>query len=725
MTNGQVEGFDIIIDIAPNGATLPSSHVDLPIEIDIEAAGGLNQGGTVDLPIEIDIEATGRINDEANKFGAVDMEVGIEIDPTTTAMVLRGKVHALLEIDMTVAGTNTEADRGTLIITLDTADPQNAGNYRTKEGRVKINGTEVPFVQATYTEAENSSGATLEVQLARRSDKDLLVVGAEFEFAIGNRLSAAFGDWDEATMEIIVAVGELISSEFSLAWNQGPQDTVSFSSIGDISKKLLTTPATDTVIYDNLKQTIQISDFKTLYDTLGRAYVTELVPIPAMTLHQMLQFVLLTECGFSNLVMNLPDFPVERVNCKIGQKWIDAIKGYVGMFTPDIYVDLSGKIHIEDSTNAYPAGFPTPPDLTLSEVVTEQISSQLQKVDAIRVLYNETNANYDIVTTRSEIPPERTNGIPLGVKGYLSTTGERFIFEYRRSSNPNVILAERLERETTSTVNYLLEVVAETEEVSQYDSSARLTSRTKTVRQLTPVLSGTPTTPPVSQALQNVSTESELREYQSHPFKKGQMFQSFRSLDVSGIIAYDPTTPQLGASYKQSLIDAIESGNVTDQTIVGIGPMRTRTEDASPNQDGTVSVRVLDYNHLTDQMPFQSTDTQPADIGISALNSQTNEILVLSDDTSDRTTDQVMDLHCGEMPVLEAIALARRILKKAKTKPRRFSAPFIGHDRTLRKGAVRRVVERDSVVVGIFKIESRTITCNSSGITTTVSGKEV
>lgn len=602
-----------------------------------------------------------------------------------------------------------------LIVDILPASP--AGNYIRQQGRLKIDGVEIPFITANYSEPEGTAGSDLQIQLARVADRNLLTSFSVIEFGIGRKIA---GVWDESTFETLLNTGELDSSNFSIGWqNNGPTDNVSFSSISGLSAKLNKVPETDLVIYDPLRTTINQTDFETLYDTEGRPYLTELRPIGGLSLYGLFTEVFVTRCGFSGYRTNLPDFPIQRVDCSFTNSYLESIRGYFGMFDPAI-LEVEGEIWIVDTTNVLPVGFPAPRSVNIFDYVNAGVSQNLRRVDAMLLTYTEDARNFDYTTNRSDIAFGVDDTGTFGQPGYTTTSYEKFFIQYRKFSQPAVVIKENLIRETRTTYDYLGTIIYETDERYFYDSSARINLRTKTVRQVVPEM------PAATSFLnQQTSEENERFEYKSHTYKPREQYLGKRTLDIRGLIVNDNDNQQAGRPFTQDIVTATRSGNVSEGLTATYGPIKSVVETASPNRDGTVSIRSVEVDHLTGVVNNEINENRSGEIGLNGLSPKQNRILVFDAENALRTTERVESFHAGEMPLTTALPLARRVLKKRKTKSKALTMNVIGYDPGIKRGSIIAAKHRISADLGSFLISGRSVNIGRDGVFMNLNGKEV
>jgi|GEM_PF-6468301 len=566
--------------------------------------------------------------------------------------------------------------------------------------RLKVEGVEVDVVNWQFTESKDSASADFTAELADDRDRAKFTAGAEIEFGIGRRTGGA---WDAATFVTLFSSGEISSRDLSVTNTQ----TISVRIGPELSQKLIRTPERDLVIYDPQKQTLDVSRFDILYDTEGRQYITELYGIPGMTLYSLLRHVLVTRCGFSDFRTNLPDFPIARIDCPIGKGFLESIRGSMGVFSPVVFAD-GDVIWFVDTSIAMPAGFPAARTVSVSDYRAANVSDTARKLDGLIVNYTEDKAAFDFVTTRTETREEST-GI-FGQSGYTLTSIERGFREYRKFAQPAIVLRNELYYEQRTTRNSF-DTIGVTREDYEFDSMARLSGRTKRVSSLLPNLDN-----PDFYTLTDTSVEREALIYAIHPYQPRSQYVQTRTLEITGLIAIDGENPQLGKDFEREFTTAHRSGNLAEGMTTRFGAIRTVTEDAEPKRDGQVTIRTCEIDHLSNAVITDQKDDRPGDVSMYGTQPVQNRILVLDDENATRSTGFVETISVGELPLLYAIPLARRILKNRKYRSKDGRADVIGYDRGLRKGIPVSLVIHNGEVLGNFLIIGRTISGSAEGV---------
>lgn len=586
--------------------------------------------------------------------------------------------------------------------------------------RLKIDGTEVPVIEWTFTESPNTAGGDLQVVLARPTDRALFTSTAQIEFAIGRRVRV-MGTvvWDEASMYVFMHGSSVKGFTSSLGWaNNAPTDSVSVNGSSSLEDRLGLTPATDEIIYDSTRQTLTLDSFDPIIDTEGRFYFPTLTPKANLTLYDIFQKVLVEKCGFSFYQTNIPDFPLNRVDLKMGQGYLDSIKGYFGMFEPVIFPVDEG-VWIVDTTTVLPAGFPSPRQVAVSEYRTLSLTKLQSRLDALLVEYVEQRLDYDYITSGTETKTEETG--EFGTPNYTSTFIQRLFREYRKFSHPGVIIRKELYHEdrTTTGPTGVGEIASMVENYT-YDSQNRLTEREKTEQGRIPHLDD-----PTIFVMSDVKKETETLTYAVHPYQPRSNFLQKREILTEGLIAIDSENQQLGKDFERDFSTAYRSGNLVESMTTRFGAIKSRTETFEPLRDGSVRVTTKEVDALANSVIEDTREEKTGDIAINGLSPQQLRMLVFDDESTTRATGRVETVHFGELPVSIMIPLARRVLKTRKRKGQTITCDVVGFDPILRRGMTINAIGRLAASLGNFIILGRQVKGDHTGCETSLSCREV
>lgn len=659
-------------------------------QIELLLTGEFNGGSTVEL-IEIEMLASGSLS------------VPVEIDPpTATIEMLAGLAVLAVEYPET----------WTLELIIDIVPSLSPSRNIRYRPRFRADGVDVPITEWSYSESQQVAGGECQVTLARTSDRSLFAVDTVIDFGFG--LLTSPGVFDESSMDWKILGGTFTGWQNPLGWSaNAPTDKVIVNGSSAIYDKLNVTAETGIIFFDTAVETVTTDEIEPIFDENGVSYLPELVGIAGLTLYDVLDRVLITECGFTSYEAP-PDYPLRRVDCPMGQSLWSAVSGFLGMYNTAVIVEAD-VLKIIDTTLVSPSGFPVPKQVGVSGYQQLGIADQPRNIDGLIVNISENKRNYDFVTQRIETKTEYA--------GDLSTTTEREYREYRRNAHPFVVIKDELARETKSTFG-LDGTVNSSDDRYTYNSRDLVSLRLKDVESLLPDLNTGVA------SLQAERSEREEFEYAAHPLRARQSYLASHSLTTRGAVIRDTANQQLGKDFIQPYQTANRSGNLQEgQTLETDFLMSVRRETYEPLRGNQVRVTEWEFDGTTNEgvgsVIRDDTQTRTGDVALNDISPHPTSIIVFAEDNHTRSKERLESVNFGELPINLSLPLARRMIKRAKEKSRNVNLTVPGYDPLLLKGFVIDARERESVTVGNFLILSLNISGDAVQMFTNVTGIEV
>jgi hypothetical protein len=441
--------------------------------------------------------------------------------------------------------------------------------------------------------------------------------------------------------------------------------------------------------------------------------------VPGLKLSRLLDEVLVNRCGFTGYQTNLPesDYPIQRYQVGMGQRFFDGLKGFIGMFYPAVK-EVAGEIWITDTTHAQPSGFPALKSISVDKVTAIETGTEKQKLDALLVRFVGLANNYDFTTFDFQYP--------IDSDGPLRTETERITVQFRKITTPgnSAVVSEALNIENKRT--YLGDVeVDRASDVYEFDDFGRHRLRRKTAHKRMPPLDGTD----ISQDpfLQKVLDEEESYTYAPHPFRRRSQYLQRREMRRSGVYSIDSDNPlPNGDPYKRDVTTAQQAGNIQDGQTFGDGRLRSRSETAEPLRTGTTRVRVLEIDELNGGIVIQDfQEERSGDISLSAGTQTAKTIAVFAEDNATRSLDRTEDFPIGELPLRYGLPLARRVLVFRQTKGQTLQLDHIGLDESLKKGTAISAYDRAGSALGNFTIAGVSIRIDKTGLIMSLQAREI
>jgi hypothetical protein len=659
---------------------------------DFSATAEIAQALDSDFGGEFEFEANLFLNNEPNILLDADFAAafGFEADSQLT-----GEWLALFfgGFDLDAEPEIRDADRSDCSFIVDVF-PSAATQERRIRARLTVDGHVCPMESFVYSEPANRLSVQLDVALANVDDRSRITETAAVTFEIGTWDGS---DWVWATL---LETGRVNSTGYTLARER---DSFRFVGIPAANSRLLETPVRDLVVYDSARQTLSADDFEVLRDSEGGEYPTELVPIANLKLFDLLDLIFVDRLGFLDVKTNIPNFPISQAEFALGVSYMQTINGILGMFSPDIK-EVGETVWVRDTTTQFPAGFPDPVEVELTDLRELEVDATFERLDAIRIAYSLTTRQYDYTTTREEV-----NVVEVGEFGdpdHQTTTTTTTYREFRRFAQPFVVLDEEIVSiHVVTELDVAPFTIFESTETFKYDPQGNPKERIRETERYLPELS--------NDGIRTMLTDSwtiEEWKYRPHPFEAGRKYLREHSVREQALIAIDSENQQLGEDYQRSLSEVYRAGNLTEEQTVVFGPVRSFLEERRPLRDGRVRIQTTETDELARVVTRNDTRTTTGDISENGLVKEQREMLVLADPLAVRTTQRVEGLNCGELPVTSAIALARRILQNRRTRPRSVRGATLGIDLSLEPGLQVAVKARGGELLGVFAIEGRTMT---------------
>lgn len=696
-------------------------HIDDEPDIDLVAEG------------QFEFQSEARTTNTFQSFAEGQFEFESEAIPTISSATV-------FELDLIIdVGTDARAD----------------GNYIKYRPRLKVDGVEIPWVSGDYSESDSLIGGELNIRLARLPDIQGITLNSVIEFGFA-KISA--GVWDESTYRPLIIDGRMVRKNKNFGWsNNSPTDQATIHVLNGTNRTLILTALTDVVIYNSSIQTINPLSFVKIYDRTGALYPVRLVSLPHMTLRQLLSQIFLTECGFANFETNLPNYALGRLDVRLGQSFYDAVKPVIGSYDPIVDV-RDGTLWVMDGTVLREAGLPTPKEVPIENWSTADHSAGRGRDEGmlLSMIHNIEDLTY--TTTRTDPPIfEESGNVADG--SFSRTIITRTWREYRKESEPFVIIGQVQVDETRLTQDVFGTDISSSYEVYNYDASNRLLQRIKHINGPVPDLvqwnilmdnaeaafraSYLITHPSATEAeiqaamadalknilptysMAEVFTEVETYDWLPYPFESNRDYIQRRDLIQSGLITNDLIQMQLNKPFRQAFQIGTRSGNLKRHVTINYGLIKTHRETATPLIRGEVSVNIFEKDHIQNLVNYDRSQQRIGDVTNKTFTTNQYKLILSADDhVFGDHFDSVEDLSFGPVPIDQIVPLAQRKLTRRKTKTAELTIDVIGYDESLLPGTDFTATER-GVTLGEVKIRSRRIPFDKDKIMTSLTCTEI
>ena len=745
-------GFDIDADLSTSLGLHASVSVGINFVPDFLTEA--NMSVEVDFGPDIDSSTFLRINaTDPNIELAANIDFGINV-----GALLINQLEFLgifkFGIDVKQSGRlqwpSTELSE--LNLTVNIVDVVNfPANYQEYKVRFKIGGVEVPIKKAVVSAPKSKIGTDISVVFSRSSDRSLISGGAVYSLEIGTVISNVV-TWHT------LSTGFVSTDSYDVGWTDySPTDEVSLSTTDSIAHAMMSSPYFPVVFFDPEYLDIKPEDLQPVFDASGNLYPTILIPVSGLNVGTVLNYCA-SQMGIGlSTNISVSAFRIKRLDINIGQPFISAISGLIGVFSP-LFIDIGGAVHILDSTMLWIGGSSTPKTLTTSKYRVTRLGKVWPDINGYVVEYVESHDAWDTNkddddTVTNTIVDEDENRI---TQVYTTTT----VRSYYRSSLPSIVVRKETVKVLTETwVNdpalygdgFVL--INSSREDFIYDHIGKIIEHGK--RESARVPFWYPSESPLSKAgegqwqytFTTVKYEHEEYVYKENPFKHGteyreSLFQYTRALiytdrdkqfettDKTDPLDLDPDK-EVPIKYKELYIDAYRGGNLQEPDLdpdanskppvfpytyyenVSFEPSQARFEYTVPVSKDVARTETKETDHITKVVTMNVTEEQIGEFSTSSQVGQTRRAIVFSSGGV-RTSRRIETLNIGEIPLEYGIPLAQRKLAKANINTE-MQCELIGYDPGISKGTILGVTGREGVSLGGYLTEGWQVTLDKLG----------
>lgn len=558
--------------------------------------------------------------------------------------------------------------------------------------RFSVNGAEVPISDYSADFPDGAAGCVVSVTLAKFADRRLVVPGASYKFELAKRIGGA---WQWRTL---IDSGVIEGSTLTIGFGDRKRaDVFTLSTYEPLANRLGRSPLRDLTVYDPLRVAADELNTEIVYDTEGTAYVEELKAIPNLTVYKLLEEIFKVRCGFPAIKMNFLDSPLKEARFTTGETFMDGVAPAIGNYEPD-FTDVNGVLWIRDTTNVLPDGFPLPTDLTLDDYNSVALSASPKPIDCFEVVFYEDKDDWDYFEPHVETLPVEKSGTN-GREDYSATRITRTERRYFKNSQPDVPVKIDLyeeERETRDS----RQVTGRVTETFFYDAQGRVYRSTKVFKSLVPAFDDGDS---FTKILATVREEKTTILYGRHPFEPSKQVQLRKQTITYGQIAVDAENPYEGEDFRQPMIVANRSGNISESSTAEYGPIEKLTETVQilpGDQLRTVSIK---EDLVSKNLEYAYSDVSYGDAS-SAQKGRTRKLLVFRNPGDAMTGRGKETLPVGELPPEIFIPLARRKLKKRDLGSDGIDSSLNGLELWMDRGTSYTIYDEKDDQLGVFTV---------------------
>jgi hypothetical protein len=680
-------GLPILAEFVGQGTLSVAAAVDKHFSATIIGDSGLSVDASVVSENAIvmngygTMTVFGRLNSDPNVFGSAAMQGVGSLQPTGR---LKFNGHAQMQGSATVVvAANTFGQRVDVPVYYDIFPNVAANaNIQVVNARFKINGVEAPIRAFRYAEAAATAGTSLSIELSRPILSEV-PIGSDFTFEIYSS-----GAWETKM------TGTFGNRQYAVSFES---DRLNISSVDSASDKLAKCPKKRTVFYDPSKTEVPNEEQSdVLRDNFGNAYPSEFVPSYGLSFYDLLQWALVTVCGFSSYKTDLPDFPVVVADFAIGKPVIETINALDGVFEPLVFERTGNVGWIKDTSVGIPSGS-VARSLPISRFKSFNVTTGADagNVDGLIINYSESTTG-DFYTQRleeSEFPNEG------GDFAGGTTELEHEFWDYKLSSDPEVIVSTILKSEKKTTKNAADQTIGEEITIRTVNSRGLVTGHEKTVKSMLP------TDDFSSPAL---ALRLESRERQRCTFTTdslGRTYLSVRQTQHRALVAQSNTKTYLTQPWQCVFIEGHRAGILKAGMTVTELPTKTVTETFTRLANGQTTCSTTTVDHIRGGLTGSRNEAENGEAVIPNRHKQRQMILWrqgLTVNPADISQKKLKSINGGEIPMIYLKPLGYRKLDRLFTGKGEGSAELFGYDSSIRRGSTFNVTGRDDEDLGNF-----------------------
>lgn len=610
--------------------------------------------------------------------------------------------------------------------------------------KLYVDDVEIPIKSASWNVADTNPAGSLDIELARLSDRTAFTRTAEIRLEAQEYLT---GSW--STIKTYCDGSLLAASNYKLENNgNNPNDSFSVSVLPLLKQRLDQGPDQLVILYDSAKTTIDEDTLETVPNIDGTEGTVTLEDIADMTLGSVLEYVA-KEIGYTNFKSNINHevWPLTRVDFPAGQPYWNTIAGIIGNHEPKLSVDSEDHLVIRDGTLT---DYITSRAMTLSHFKSVNLNRTIERFKGCHLTYQLKDRGWDYWEFNVRHKNQWFEGL---VGQYPLVTTEIWEQVFYKNEFPNAPVDRRTLKEYFHTYADAFTLVAASGEVFSY-TEGQILRRDK--REFGLVKSpdswtaynsafipaptagfsasfGGPEESYTSasdatwgESLVLTRTERETFAYKAHPFQADSIYIADHDHWVKGIITIDSDNQQLGEDFEQPLARAQESGNISTGQGARWGTTDYKGESQTILADRKVLIRQRGNTPLNSSgLSYQDgEDVRVGDIEIQILKPTTKNVYIT--EGADSTATLWRSIHGGEAPLIVLQPLCIRLNKK-QDYPGGIQAPLPTYDETMEIGNVisPNVDGRTSASLGIFEVVGYTDTFHEEGFLTEITARQI
>lgn len=622
--------------------------------------------------------------------------------------------------------------------------------YMDINAELKVNDVIVPIKSFNYQVPTGKLGSILNVVLAI-PDATQVPNGASIKFSLFVIVGGVESEYG------LIDNGKLQERSYVIDYTGGktggPQDTVSFSSLDVISDKFGLAPRRSVTMFDPYRvrlDSVQTRNDQMVRDEFGNRILPILEPVSGLRMKQVIAraytgmggnsflsapsgphswdgYLLTPETeqqgtGFLNVVTNIIDYPVRRADFTLQSGWHDGAQPVVAMYTP-IYFVHDNILYIMDVDAPLPDGMsPHPITLDDHKTLTEKLSFK-PDVNAILLTY-QYSAN-----DPSEDPGRQSRDVfhdPVidetgtsGTPGYSKVTVRRWDREFFMLDAPDAVLdtlplssdTETIScvvwRDSDGNVTAAYDRVTHQETVTyQYDGELKIHHER--------IVKAWVADPGTAFFIDLITVEQETTDisWVDDPNNPGVKLQFSVRTDLEQVCVWGPdqeTVSDGGTSYTFNrmvpVLEAFAAGIVVDNTwkMGPLIPTKSIRETLQNMKGQHFDVEVVETDYINNTLKRSYVAPTTGTVSASSFDAKSRSILFCDLESEADIGPRIpIPLNTYELPRLQAIALAHRVLGRIKNPLMSLPIILAGVDFTIAQGSVIKGQKRAGYTTNYF-----------------------
>jgi hypothetical protein len=636
------------------------------------------------------------------------------------------------------------------------------GFYAVQEinARLVVSGSEIPITSFSYEEPDGKLGAMLNLTLARVSDRPSVPVAMSLSFD----LLITNSDGDVRAIPL-VQNGKIGGREFTITWRgNGPGDELTISAIDIAEDKFGLAPRRPVTMFDPTfvqYANVAVRARDAILDEAGQPILPILEPVEGLTFLQAAQRAYTSMngtnfmsklspatsaglvkvatliggngesettvgLGFSRVVTNIADYPIQRADFTVESGWHDGALPFVGMFDP-VYFVVGQDLFIMDAERRLPTGFSTRVVPTSNYMLMSVSTPYRDPYNAVILTHQVrgSDSEYDGLTLREEVEQTTDRNGTYGSEGYQEV---RHYTKFQRKYDESGTMVEEVVLQVKDETFVALAggggtlTHTSTETQQDFYTNDLKTGHDRQVDSL--VLVG----PEASLELREVLREKCEISWMDNPLNPGQKIQARNFTAVSGLVYESDETQEVmsasGSMDEQPIRTPValaqKGGIITDGGSLKFMAIKTISETLRAKTGTTLDVVVVEQDLLTGQYNRGSIAPRTGTSSTNQYETRSRSILLRNKTGNGASEDVIgpripISVNAGELPKDRALELGQRVLARGADPRDAYRMNLPGVDFAVHRGSVIRGLLRDGSLTGDFLVRGLTITGQNLG----------